>query len=82
MGGALVVGVTTSTCVYRMGGVWHNQMEARMDDPVVANVDVDAATNLRLFFTKPMVVPGSLYSELSALSPADPTWAPGSLTLL
>lgn len=85
MGGALVVGVRTSTCVYRVGGVWHNQMNAGMDNPVMANVDVidiPGAGSLRLFFTKPMVVPGSLHDELAAISPADPSWTPGSLTLL
>jgi hypothetical protein len=29
-----------------------------------------------------MVVPDTLYAELLALAPADPSWTPGSLTLL
>jgi hypothetical protein len=53
-----------------------------MDAPVITDVDIDAATGLRLYFTKPMVVPGSLYDELSAITPADPSWTPGTLTLL
>lgn len=82
MRGALIVGISTSTCVYRQGGVWHNVLSSGMDDPVVADVDVDADSGLRLFFTKPMVVPDSLYDGLLALEPADPSWTPGSLTLL
>jgi hypothetical protein len=87
MGGVLVPKITTSTLVFRIGGVWHNQLTARMDDPVVANVDVwvdpsNAANTLRLFFSKPTVVPGDLYAGLSALTPADPSWSPGTLTLL
>lgn len=82
MGRALRYGVRTSTVVYRLGGVWHNIHSAGIDDPVVANVDIDALTGMRLFFTKPMVVPGHLYDELAAIQPADPSWLPGSLTLL
>lgn len=79
MGGALVPKVTTSTLVFRLGGVWHNQLTARMDDPIVANVDVDPS-GLLLFFVGPTVVPDSLYAELSAVAPADPSWTAGSLT--
>lgn len=82
MGGALIVGIRTSTVVYRQDGIWHNVMTAGMDSPVVADVDIDAATGLRLFFTKPMVVPGHLYDELAALQPADASWTPATLTLL
>lgn len=82
MGGALNPGITTSTCVYRQDGVWHNVITAGMDNPVVTDCDVDAATGLRLFFTKPMVVPGSLHDELAAIEPAEDSWTPGSLTLL
>jgi hypothetical protein len=82
MGGALNVGIPTSTVVWRQGGVWHNAMTAGMDSPVIKDCDVDLATGLRLFFNKPMVVPDNLYAELLALAPADPSWTPGSLTLL
>lgn len=80
--GSLRCGITTSTLVYRMNGVWFNQLEAGVDNPVVADVDVDPRSGMRLFFTKPMVVPGWLYDELYALEPADPSWSPGTLTLL
>lgn len=80
--GALRYGVTTSTVVWRSGGVWFNSLEGGIDSPVDTAVDVDAATGLRLFFNKPMVIPGSLHDELAALQPADPSWTPGSLTLL
>ena len=93
--GSLRYGVPTSTCVYRQGGVWHNIQDAGIDQPVVADCDVwvdpdpDLSLNrpaptLRLFFTKPMVVPGELHDELAAnaITPADPSWTPGSLTLL
>jgi hypothetical protein len=80
--GSLRVHITTSTVVYRLAGVWHNQMTAGMDDPVVANCDVDTATGLRLFFNSSAVVPDNLYGELAALAPADPSWAPGSLVLV
>lgn len=82
MGGALNIGFETSTVVWRQGGVWHNAMTAGMDNPVIKDCDVDAETGLRLFFNKPMVVPDTLYAELLALAPADPSWTPGSLTLL
>lgn len=86
-GHALRAGITTSTCVYRIDGVWYNVQSPGMDDPVVADVDVwvdpsNAANQLRLFFVRPMVVPGALYDELAAITPADPSWTPGSLTLL
>lgn len=87
MEGALRYGVPTSTVVYRQNGVWFNIHTAGVDQPVVADVDIwvdpnNAYNTLRLFFTKPMVVPGDLYAGLSALSPADPSWTAGTLTLL
>lgn len=87
MGGALRCSVNTSTCVYRQGGVWTNVQAPGMDLPVVSDVDIwvdpaNAANTLRLFFTKPMVVPGDLHDELLALQPADPSWTSGTLTLL
>jgi hypothetical protein len=82
MRGSLRYGVNTSTTVYRLNGQWFNVQDAGMDAPVITDVDVDAATGLRLYFTKPMVVPGSLHDELSAITPADPSWTPGTLTLL
>lgn len=81
-GMALRTKIPTSTTVYRLGGVWHNVLSPGMDQPVISDVDVDPDTGLRLYFTKPMVVPGSLHDELAALQPADPSWTPGSLTLL
>lgn len=79
---ALRAGITTSTLVYRQGGTWYNQLEAGMDMPDVTQVDTDAASGLLLFFTRPTVVPDSLYAEMSAnaLTPADPSWTPGTLT--
>jgi hypothetical protein len=82
MQGSLRYGVNTSTTVYRLNGTWFNVQDAGMDAPVITDVDVDAATGLRLYFTKPMVVPDTIYAELSALTPADPSWTPGTLTLL
>lgn len=82
MEGALRYGVATSTLVYRLGGVWYNQELAGIDQPVVDDCDTDAASGLRLFFTHPIVVPGSLYDALSVLQPANPSWTPGTLTLL
>ena len=82
MEGALRYGVTTNTLVYRQGGVWYNQEVAGIDQPIVADCDIDALTGLRLFFTGPVVVPGSLHDELAALQPANPSWTPGTLTLL
>lgn len=80
--GALIVGVTTSTVVYRQEGEWFNVAVAGMDNPDPAQCDMDTRTGLRLFFDKPMVVPGSLHDELAAVEPADTSWTPGSLTLL
>ena len=85
--GSLRYSVPTSTCVYRLNGAWFNVAIPGMDNPVVANCDVwvdaaNSANTLRLFFTKPMVVPGALHDELAALQPADPSWSAGSLTLL
>jgi hypothetical protein len=82
MQGSLRYGITTSTVVYRLNGVWHNEMTAGMDQPVIADCDVDEQSGLRLFFYKPMVVPDWLHDELAAIEPADPSWTPGSLTLL
>lgn len=67
-------GFQRSTLVYRLNGVWVNQVAAGTDNPDPNTVDVDAASGLRLFFTKPMVVPGWLYDELSAIEPADPSY--------
>ena len=82
MGGALNPGILTSTIVYRFAGTWHNVISVGEDDPVVADVDVDERTGLRLFFVKPMVIPGSLYDELSALEKGDASWTDAQLTLL
>ena len=80
MEGALRYGVPTSTVVYRTGGVWHNVMTAGMDDPA-KTADVDSS-GLVLFFTRPTVVPDSLFAEMSAnaLTPADSSWSVGTLT--
>lgn len=80
--GGLVVGFPVSTLVYRMAGTWYNQLEGYADNPVVADIDVDPDTSLLLYFTGPVVVPGTLHDGLSALEPADPSWTPGSLMLL
>ena len=72
-------GITTSTVVYRQGGVWHNQSTAGMDNPVISACDVDTS-GLLLFFDRPTVVPDSLHDALAALQPADPSWTAGSLT--
>lgn len=82
---ALRYSVPISTCVYRIGGVWHNVMQPGMDDPVVDDVDTITSPNgmpFRLMFVKPTVVPDDLYDGLLALQPADPSWTPGTLTLL
>jgi hypothetical protein len=80
MEGALRYGVPTSTLVYRSGGIWHNTMVSGMDDPA-GHADTDAS-GLLLFFTRPTVVPDSLFAEMtaSALTPADPSWTAGTLT--
>ena len=85
MEGALRSYVDVSTTVYRLGGQWFNVLTAGMDNPNPADCDVirpNTPTQLRLFFTKPMVVPDDIYDELAALEPADPSWSPGTLTLL
>jgi hypothetical protein len=81
MEGALRYGVPTSTVVYRQAGVWHNVQIAGVDQPVVLACDVDSS-GLRLFFSTPTPVPDSLFAELSAVAPADPSWTPGVLTPL
>lgn len=73
---ALVVGVTTSTTVYRIDGTWYNVQSPGNE----VDADVDARTGLRLYFNKPTVVPGSLHDELAAIQPADVSWTEGSLT--
>lgn len=77
--GSLRVGIPTCTVVYRLGGVWYNQATAGMDNPVVANCDVDPS-GLLLFFSTPTRVPDTLQAALAALQPADPSWTPGTLT--
>lgn len=81
-GSGLLPAITVSTVVYRQDGVWHNILECGVNNPIVTDCDVDADSNLRLFFVKPMVVPGSLYDELSALVKGDPSWADATLTQL
>jgi len=80
MEGALRYSIPVSTVVYRTGGVWHNQMVAGIDDPA-KTADVDPS-GLLLFFTRPTVIPLSLFADISAnaLTPADPSWSPGTLT--
>ena len=82
MQGALRYYIDTSTTVYRVGGVWHNIANPGESAPDVSLCDVDAASGMRLYWNKPMVVPGSLHDELAALTPADPSWSVGTLTLL
>jgi len=80
MGWALRASVNTSTVVYRQGGVWYSQEIAGIDQPVIADVDTDAASGLLLFFSRPTVVPDSLHDALAALVQADPSWIPATLT--
>lgn len=79
---ALRFGINTSTIVYRQDGVWHNIAVAGMDNPVVADCDVDAQSGMLLFFNKPMVVPGWLADELVEIEPADLSWSFSTLTQL
>jgi hypothetical protein len=78
---SLRYGVSTSTLVYRQGGQWINVQDPGMDAPVIANVDVDVS-GLKLYFDRPTVVPDALFTELSGVTPSDPSWTPGSLTHL
>ena len=82
MRGALRYRISTSTTVYRLGGVWNNVLSPGISNPDPAACDVEPRTGLRLYFNKPVVVPVEIHDELAALEPADPTWTPGSLTLL
>lgn len=74
---ALRYGLTTSTIVYRQSGEWFNQQVAGIDQPVIADVDVDPS-GLLLFIDRPTPVPDSLVTELLAIEPADPSWTPGT----
>lgn len=82
MEGALRYGFPVCTVVYRQGGVWHNLQTAGVGNPVVADVDTDAASGLLLFFSTPTPVPSALEAEITAnaLTPADPSWTAGTLT--
>ena len=75
MEGSLRYYVDVSTSVYRISGVWHNVQSPGMSNPSPADCDVDAATGLRLYWNKPMVIPLTLQPELAA-------WGIGTLTLL
>lgn len=81
--GALHCGITTSTCVYRQGGVWHNVITPGMD-VFDLPIDVDATSGMTLLFTRPTAIPDTLHDELAAngITPADPSWTAGTLTLL
>lgn len=81
-GSALVVGVTTSTTVYRLNGTWYNVQSPGNDDPDLTLVDVEPRTGLLMYFNKPTVVPEELHDELLAVAPADSSWTEGSLTQL
>ena len=79
--GSLRFGITTSTCVYRQSGVWHNVQMPGMD---VFDNPLDTEFGIELFFTRPTQVPDTLVAELTAnaLTPADPSWTAGTLTPL
>ena len=77
---SLRYGVPTCTGVYRIGGTWHNIQVAGLSNPDETTIDVDATTGIKLYFGRPTLVPDSLVSVLTpALTPADPTWTPGTL---
>lgn len=78
LSGALIAGIKTSTCVYRQGGVWANTLTAGPD------VVPDTEFGVELFFTRPTEVPDALHDELAAnaITPADSSWSPGTLTLI
>ena len=82
MEGALRYYIDTSTTVYRVAGVWHNISSPGEGNPDVSSCDIDAASGLLLYLNTPTAVPDSLHDELAALTPADPSWSPGTLTLL
>lgn len=86
MRGSLRVTIPVSTTVYRKNGVWHNTVCGGVN-PAPNECDMWIADDrpelrLRLFFTKPMVVPDALHDELLALAPASAAWSAGTLTLL
>jgi hypothetical protein len=83
--GSLYVGIPTSTCVYRRGGVWHNVMTAGEADVSAYDVWIDptGGPSLDLFFTGPTPIPddGTLVSQLLShgITPANAAWTDGSL---
>ena len=74
--GSLRAGITTSTAVWRQGGVWSNALQADMN--VLPDVD---PSGLVLLFRTPTQIPDSLVAEMTAnaLTPADPSWSPGTI---
>lgn len=74
---SLRYGVTTSTLVWRQGGVWSNTITGDMN--VVP--DVDPTSGLTLLFYTPTQIPDSLVAEMTAnaLTPANPAWTPGTI---
>jgi hypothetical protein len=81
--GQMRYGFPTSTCVYRTGGVWHNTLVSGPDDPY-KTADTDPVSGQKLFFVTPTVISGVLHDEMAAqaLTPSDPKWTPGTLTLV
>jgi hypothetical protein len=77
---SLRCGVPTCTGVWRIDGTWFNSSTAGVGNPDETTIDVDAPTGIKLYFGRPTLVPDSLVSVLTpALTPADPTWTPGTL---
>lgn len=75
--GALRYKISTSTSVYRIGGVWINALTPSQD--IVGECDVDPS-GLVLFFATPTVVPDTLHDALAAVQPANSAWTAGTLT--
>ena len=75
--GSLRVGIPTSFCVYRKGGVWHSTQTPAVDELTGVDFYTDPASGLgmTLLFDRPKVIPGSLQPDLAA-------FGQGTLTLL
>lgn len=80
-GRGLRVSIPTSTTVYRQGGTWFNVLSPGMSLPDVSACDPSPDGGVMYYSRPTKVSDASLIADITAhaLTPADPSWSPGTL---
>jgi hypothetical protein len=80
-GMALRTKIPTSTTVYRQGGVWYNVLSPGMSLPDVNACDPSPDGGVMYYSRPTPVSDAGLIADLTAhaLTPADPSWTPGTI---